>query len=83
MKWRETTDKKTGAVTSTDKVVTPNDNPTVYHLREELGRVFVLFPYDRCHEEEYLAEKGEEILLYDFTLGEGSRSPDSGPRPII
>ena len=38
VKWRETTDKKTGAVTSTDKVVTPNDNPTVYHLREEPWR---------------------------------------------
>ncbi len=73
VKWKETTDMETGAVTRTDKVTTPNEDTTVYFLREESGKVFVLFPYDEFHDlgNGYKAEKDEEVPLYDFTLGEG------------
>ena len=73
VKWKETTDMETGAVTRTDKVTTPNEDTTVYYLREVPGKVFVLFPYDEFHDlgNGYKAEKDEEVPLYDFTLGEG------------
>ena len=74
IKWSETTDYQTGTVTRSDTVTTPNKETTVYYLREEPGKVFILFPYDRGWDfvdNGYKVEKGEEILLYDFTLSAG------------
>lgn len=72
--WTSTIDYNTGTTISTDTVTVPNDNTTVFYLREEPGKVFVLFPYDESRyfdEANYKAVKGEEVLLYDFTLKDG------------
>lgn len=72
--WTTTEDYRTGATTSSDTVTVPNEDATIYYLREEPGKVFILFPYDRGWDfvdNGYKVEKGEEVLLYDFTLKDG------------
>ena len=72
--WTSTVDYRTGATTSSDRVTVPNEDATVYYLREEPGKVFILFPYEDYVDYSgngYKVKKGEEVLLYDFTLSEG------------
>lgn len=72
--WTSTVDYRTGATTSSDMVTVPNEDATVYYLREEPGKVFILFPYEDYVDYSgngYKVKKGEEVLLYDFTLSEG------------
>ena len=73
--WTECTDHVSGiSFCSHDTVTAPNDDATVWYLREEPGKVFILFPYDTYKDfagNGYNAGKGEEVLLYDFTLADG------------
>ena len=72
--WTTTIDYNTGTTISTDTVTVPNDNTTVYYLREEPGKVFILFPHDDVwgyDGKNYDVKKGDEVLLYDFTLKDG------------
>lgn len=72
--WTSTIDYNTGTTISTDTVTVPNDNTTVYYLREEPGKVFILFPHDDVwgyDGKNYDVKKGDEVLLYDFTLKDG------------
>lgn len=72
--WTSTIDYNTGTTISTDTITVPNDNTTVFYLREEPGKVFVLFPHDDVwgyDGNNYDVKKGDEVLLYDFTLKDG------------
>ena len=72
--WTTYTDHVSGITFSTDTVTVPDDDTAVCYLREEPGKVFILFPYDTCADfagSGSKAVKGEEVLLYDFTLTDG------------
>lgn len=72
--WTTTIDYSTGTRVSTDTVTVPNDNTTVYYLREEPDKVFVLFPHDDVwgyDGKNYDVKKRDEVLLYDLTLKDG------------
>ena len=75
VRWTECTDHVSGiSFCSHDTVTVPNDDTIVRYLREEPGKVFILFPYDTYKDfagNGYNAGKGEEVLLYDFTLADG------------